>query len=116
MVLRPWWSRDSWWDDEFPRSEETTMDRTTARPRRTTAVAGLALAAAATGDQNRNGVLWTWSLGDNGARVGIGQRRTAAPSGSFTVHARIADRPGADRITARALLPTGAVCQGVVTV
>lgn len=67
-------------------------------------------------DQNRAGVLWTWSLTDNGVRVGIGQRRTVAPSGSFTVHARIADRPGADRVLARALLPTGAVCQGVVTV
>lgn len=53
-------------------------------------------------DQNRNGVPWKVNLRRNGVRVASLTATTRAPSGSFKVRRVIADRPGADRITARA--------------
>jgi hypothetical protein len=53
-------------------------------------------------DQNRNGVPWKVNLRRNGVRVASLKVTTRAPSGSFKVRRVIADRPGADRITARA--------------
>jgi hypothetical protein len=49
-------------------------------------------------DQNRNGVKWRVKIKDNGKRVFRGKRRTKAPSGSFSVERRIADRPGTDHL------------------
>ena len=53
-------------------------------------------------DQNRNGVPWNVTLRRNGHRVAALRAVTHAPSGSFTIRRLIADRPGADRISARA--------------
>lgn len=63
-------------------------------------------------DQNRNNRLWTVTISDNGSRVFTGTRRTVAPSGSFSITRRVADRVGTDRIVARAVnASTGEVCR-----
>lgn len=66
-------------------------------------------------DSNRVGQLWTVSLTDNGATVFSGQRRTAAPSGSFSVRVLTTDRSGADVLRSRAVLGSQ-VCTGSVSV
>src|ERR1700712_743262 len=53
-------------------------------------------------DSNRVGQLWTAGLTDNNVRVFSGQRRTVAPSGSFTVRVVTTDRSGIDVIRSRA--------------
>ena len=53
-------------------------------------------------DQNRNGVRWTVTLFRNGTQVARRVRVTRGPSGSFEARFVTADRPGADRFTARA--------------
>ena len=65
-------------------------------------------------DTNRAGQVWAVRMTDNGAKVFAGTGRTAAPSGSFTVRATTADRPGADRILARATHGTAVCSAGVV--
>jgi hypothetical protein len=60
-------------------------------------------------DQNRNGVPWKVTLRRNGTRVTSFKATTHAPSGSFEIRRLIADRPGADRISARATR-SGEVC------
>lgn len=63
-------------------------------------------------DQNRNNRLWRVSLAQNATTVWSGSRYTRAPSGSFEVRRVIANRAGADRITARAKnVKTGEVCR-----
>jgi hypothetical protein len=54
-------------------------------------------------------------LRDNGELFFSGQRTTQAPSGSFTVEKRTADRVGSDVIRARAV-HGDRVCVGSVTV
>jgi hypothetical protein len=67
-------------------------------------------------DTNRNGQKWTVKLRDNGATVYSGTRTTSAPSGSFSVNRLIANRAGADVITAKATRAgTGATCSGSAT-
>ena len=67
-------------------------------------------------DSRRNGQRWSVAVADNGVRVFTGARRTHAPSGSFEVERRIADRAGSDRITAAARnTVTGERCYGRVT-
>jgi hypothetical protein len=61
-------------------------------------------------DQNRNGVPWKVNLRRNGVRVASLTATTRAPSGSFKVRRFIADRPGADRIAARAVRASGEAC------
>ncbi len=62
-------------------------------------------------DANRNGQVWTWALQDNGVAVGSGSATTVAPSGSFGVGRRIANRAGKDTITATARhAATGQTC------
>lgn len=61
-------------------------------------------------DQNRNGVPWKVTLRRNGVRVAALTATTRAPSGSFEIRRLIADRPGADRISARAVGGSGEVC------
>lgn len=62
-------------------------------------------------DQNRNGVVWNVNITDNGVRVFKGTARTAAPSGSFSVEGRTANRAGADAFVAKATNPaTGETC------
>jgi hypothetical protein len=66
-------------------------------------------------DQNRSNRLWTVTMSDNGARVFTGTRRTVAPSGSFSIERRIANRAGRDRIVARAVnATTGEVCRATL--
>ena len=61
-------------------------------------------------DQNRNGVRWSVVLRRPSAVILRTTRVTRAPSGSFEVRRVVANRPGADRITARAQSPSGEVC------
>jgi len=66
-------------------------------------------------DSNRSGQRWSVAIADNGARVFTGSRRTHAPSGSFEVERKIANRAGTDRITALARnARTGERCYGGV--
>lgn len=66
-------------------------------------------------DSNRVGQSWSWTLTDNGAAVARGTSVTKAPSGSFSVERRIANKAGADvvRFTAR---HAGETCTGSVRV
>ncbi|MCB0872902.1 MAG: hypothetical protein H6531_08870 [Actinobacteria bacterium] len=64
-------------------------------------------------DQNRRGVRWRVVVTRNGARVFRGVRVTGGPSGSFTVRRVIGNRPGRDRVVARAVNPAGKVCRAV---
>lgn len=62
-------------------------------------------------DSNRVGQTWSVWIKDNGVLVHSGTKRTVAPSGSFHVERRIANRAGADTITAWAEHgPTGQTC------
>jgi hypothetical protein len=68
-------------------------------------------------DQNRNNRLWTVRMWDDGVRVFTGTRRTVAPSGSFSITRRIANRAGTDTIVARAVnATTGEVCRAKVNI
>ncbi|MDQ1424917.1 MAG: hypothetical protein QOD72_2415 [Acidimicrobiaceae bacterium] len=68
-------------------------------------------------DSNVNGQVWSVRISDNGVQVFAGNRTTVAPSGSFSVGRRIADRAGSDSIRATAMnARTGERCSGVVTV
>jgi len=53
-------------------------------------------------DTNRKGQTWSVQLRDNGHTVFKGKRTTHAPSGSFSIEKRIANRAGKDTITVRA--------------
>ena len=64
-------------------------------------------------DTNRPGQLWHVVLTDNAVRIFAGQRRTTAPSGSFTVSVRTPDRRGTDTIRAHATLGSRS-CGGTV--
>ena len=67
-------------------------------------------------DQNRVGKTWSVRLKDNGDVFWQGERVTQAPSGSFEVSKRTANRAGDDRIVARAVnVTSGEVCRGVIT-
>jgi len=62
-------------------------------------------------DSNRVGQTWSVQLRDNGVLVHSGTARTVAPSGSFEVARRIANRAGTDTITAFAKHPaSGQTC------
>ena len=66
-------------------------------------------------DSNRAGQVWAVRITDNGAVVVSQHATTAGPSGSFTIRKVIANRPGADRIHARATFKNH-TCAGSVTV
>jgi hypothetical protein len=51
-------------------------------------------------DQNRNGVLWKVKLRRNDKTLVSTNRRTQAPSGSFSLERRIGDPAGKDKISA----------------
>jgi hypothetical protein len=62
-------------------------------------------------DSNRVGQRWNVVMKDNDVTVFSGARTTTAPSGSFEVDRRIANRAGADTIVASAKNPaTGERC------
>jgi hypothetical protein len=67
-------------------------------------------------DQNRVGVTWKVQLRLNGKLVTSTTAKTRAPSGSFEVRRLLANRPGSDRIAAKATSPSGEVCTAAVTV
>jgi hypothetical protein len=64
-------------------------------------------------DSNRAGQRWAVRVRDNGALVVSRHARTAGRSGSFSVEKKIADKPGRDRIRARATF-RNRTCTGVV--
>lgn len=67
-------------------------------------------------DQNRVGRRWRVTIVQNGRTVFSGIRRTLAPSGSFEARRMLANRPGADRIVARArALAGGETCRGALS-
>lgn len=67
-------------------------------------------------DSNRAGQSSTVRLRDNGTTVLRKVKTTQAPSGSFAVHARTANRAGTDRITATATnARTGETCTGHIS-
>ena len=49
-------------------------------------------------DQNKNGVVWSVKLKDNGNVAFKGSARTKAPSGSFSVEKAIDDQAGSDTV------------------
>jgi hypothetical protein len=53
-------------------------------------------------DTNRKNQTWSVQLRDNGVTVFKGKRTTHAPSGSFSLERRIANRAGKDTVTVRA--------------
>ena len=61
-------------------------------------------------DQNRNGVTWQVTLRRNGSVVARTQATTRGPSGSFELRRVLANGPGTDSISARAVSPSGEVC------
>ena len=67
-------------------------------------------------DQNRNGVRWRVVLRRNGTVVATTRATTRAPSGSFSVERRLANRAGSDTISARATSPSGEVCTARLTI
>ena len=67
-------------------------------------------------DSNVIGQTWNVVLTDNGTRVFKGTKITQGPSGSFTVHKRIANQAGTDKIGGKATNPaTGESCAGSVS-
>jgi hypothetical protein len=62
-------------------------------------------------DQNRTGVRWRVRMRHDGDVVARTRRTTTAPSGSFSIERRLPNHAGADRISARAVSPSGEVCR-----
>jgi len=68
-------------------------------------------------DSNRVGQVWSVRMTDNGTQVFAGKRTTVAPSGSFSISRRMANRAGTDTIVATATnARTGETCSGTVAV
>jgi hypothetical protein len=68
-------------------------------------------------DSNRVGQTWAVRIADNGVQVFSGTRVTQAPSGSFSVERRIANRAGVDYIRATARnTRSGETCVGTVQI
>ncbi|MDQ1692047.1 MAG: hypothetical protein QOH56_2385 [Pseudonocardiales bacterium] len=66
-------------------------------------------------DTNRAGQLWRVAISDNNVGLFAGNKRTVAPSGSFTVRLLTSDRAGVDVIRTRSTLGTHS-CVGSVRV
>lgn len=65
-------------------------------------------------DSNRAGQVWAARITDNGTVVVSRHATTGGPSGSFTIRKVIADKPGSDKIRARATFRDH-TCRGTVT-
>ena len=66
-------------------------------------------------DSNKVGQTWKVALKDNGTTFWSGTRTTVAPSGSFTVAKRTANRAGTDHLVGRATnAATGEICRAVL--
>jgi hypothetical protein len=67
-------------------------------------------------DSNRAGQVWNWTIKHNGTVSAKGSSTTHAPSGSFTVNRRMANKAGTDNFVFRAeRRATGAVCRGTIS-
>lgn len=67
-------------------------------------------------DSNKVGQTWAVRITDNGTQVFAGNRKTTAPSGSFSVNLLVANRAGSDAFKATASnAATGKSCTGRVT-
>jgi hypothetical protein len=67
-------------------------------------------------DSNRNGQTWAVRITDNGVAVFSGKRVTHAPSGSFSIELRTANRSGRDAFVGTARdVKTGQLCTARVT-
>jgi len=67
-------------------------------------------------DSNHVGQVWDWTIKHNGSIASKGSSTTHAPSGSFTVNRRLANRAGTDNFVFRAeRRATGAVCRGTIS-
>jgi hypothetical protein len=67
-------------------------------------------------DSNHRGQVWDWTIKHNGSVAAKGTGTTHAPSGSFTVTRRPANKAGTDTFVFRAeRRATGAVCRGTVS-
>jgi hypothetical protein len=68
-------------------------------------------------DSNVVGQRWTVRMNRNGKRVALVQRRTVAPSGSFSYERRLGNAPGRDTIIAKATnAATGETCRAKLVV
>jgi hypothetical protein len=67
-------------------------------------------------DQNRTGVTWKVRIRRNGKRVVKTRATTSGRSGSFSVERKIGNPAGSDDIAARAISPSGQVCQAKLTI
>jgi hypothetical protein len=66
-------------------------------------------------DQNRVGVRWDVVLKQNGDRAASARPTTRGPSGSFDLRRVLPDGPGADRVLAKAVSPSGETCRAQAT-
>jgi len=66
-------------------------------------------------DQNRTGVRWEVVLKRNGSQAAAAHPTTRGPSGSFELRRVLADGAGADRVSAKAVSPSGETCRAQAT-
>jgi hypothetical protein len=67
-------------------------------------------------DSNKVGQTWKWKLKQNGSVVTSGTSTTKAPSGSFSVERKPANKAGTDHFVFRAVNPkSGEVCRATVS-
>ena len=64
-------------------------------------------------DSNHNGQVWRWSIRHNGTVSFRGRAITRAPSGSFEVERKPANKAGTDTFVFRAV-HAGEVCRATV--
>jgi hypothetical protein len=67
-------------------------------------------------DSNKVGQSWSWRFKDNGTVFATGTSTTTAPSGSFEVERKPANKAGTDNFVFRAVHPkSGEVCRATVS-
>jgi hypothetical protein len=67
-------------------------------------------------DSNKVGQSWSWKFKDNGSVFATGMSTTTAPSGSFEVERKPANKAGTDNFVFRAVHPkSGEVCRATVS-
>jgi len=67
-------------------------------------------------DQNRNGVTWKATIRRNGHVAVRRNMTTRAPSGSWSLERRLTNGSGRDKVTARAVSPSGQVCTASLSI
>jgi hypothetical protein len=106
----------------------TDLRRIAALTISTLALSGATIAPAAAGDDddrieveaeidsNKVGQSWSWKFKDNGSVFATGTSTTTAPSGSFEVERKPANKAGTDNFVFRAVHPkSGEVCRATVS-